>query len=191
MWKIIAAVLGVASPIMGTLVWLLLLNSYRLEKKMLVKQVVKHVRAPDICSMGQAATSAAPIINPILLASDASVMSSVSHSGQLLLDGAPSVSPTDIQGRSACGNSGVYDPDDPILMAEPAEEVRTVAREIALRCMQRWDGFLGLKASTDSLKRPSGIWRGKFDGVRCATLLLAFRKLNGSLAYNQPGNTGV
>jgi len=31
------------------------------------------------------------------------------------------------------------------------------------------------------------VWRGKFDGVRCAVLLLAFRKLNKSLQMLQVG----
>jgi len=82
------------------------------------------------------------------------------------------------------------DHDDPASMAEPAEDITRAAREITLRCLQRWDGFPGLRPSTDSLGRKSGIWRDKFESVRYASLLLAFHKFNVSLASNQPGNTG-
>ena len=187
---------GIVSPVLATLVWLILFNSYRQEKKVLVKQLVLQLKAPDICSM---TTPPAPVantqqtdafINPVLLAS----AGSVSNSGQLLLDG-PSSSSSMVFGtgssrRAASGDPFMYDPDDPIMMAEPAENIQRVARQITQRCLQRWDGFMGFRASTDSLGRQSGIWRERFDGVRCASLLLAFRRLNSSLAYNQPGNTG-
>ena len=189
-WSAVGAVLGIASPLVGVLLWLLLFNSYRLEKQMLVKQVVKHLRAPDICNMTagtsypiyQAAIPPTP--NPLMLTS----ANSTSSSGQLLLEGPPSAGLAGMStGRSV---SYMYDPDDPIMLAEPAGGVQKVAREITLRCLQRWDGFMGFRASRDSLGGKSGIWRERFDGVRFATLLLAFRRLNESLAYTLPGNTG-
>ncbi len=80
--------------------------------------------------------------------------------------------------------------DDPTSVAEPSTNIKKAARDIASRCLQRWDGFLGVRASTDSLGRKSGVWRDKYESVRYASLLLAFRKFNVSLASTQPGNSG-
>lgn len=67
---------------------------------------------------------------------------------------------------------------------ELSPEAEKVAREIIGRCLRRWDGLLGIRASSDSLGNRAGIWRSKFDTVRCAVLLLAFRKLNQDLHTN-------
>lgn len=83
-----------------------------------------------------------------------------------------------------------YADDDPAVTPELAEDIRRAGKEIAVRCLQRWDGYLGLRASRDSLGNKSGIWRDRFDGVRHATLLLAFRKYNEKLAAMQTGSTG-
>ena len=198
------AVLGIASPVIAVLVFLVIFNSYRLEKKTLVKQIMKTVQAHDICASAAAtsptvdpalaSTSSlhnSEHINPMLLASS----NSVTNSGQLLLAESPFfgiVPGSESRRRAVSGDSVVYDPEVPSTAGAPtAEEVQRVGREITLRCLQRWDGFMGFRASTDSLGRQSGIWREKFDGVRIASLLLAFRKLNASLGYNQPGNTGL
>ena len=186
-WSAVGAVLGIASPVIAIVVFLLIFNTYRLEKKMLVKQVMKNMRAPDICAPSVVTI---PTANPILLRSS----SSLHNSGQLLLGDNPFsgiVPGHPSRRRGVFGDPSVYDPDDPgTTGAAAAEEVQRVGKEITLRCLQRWDGFMGFRASTDSLGRQSGIWREKFDGVRIASLLLAFRKLNASLGYNQPGNTG-
>ena len=63
----------------------------------------------------------------------------------------------------------------------PSAEMKQAASEIARQCLRLWDGFLGIHAGSDSAGAKAGVWRGKFDGVRCAVLLLAFRKLNKSL----------
>ena len=205
MWSAVGAILGIASPLIAILVFVLLFNSYRLEKKMLVKQVMKTMRAPDICVSSAGVTS--PTINPLSFASSTSFdasghtnpvllasASSMSNSGQLLLGEIPSsgiVPGRESQSRGIFGDSSVYGSRYPTTAgAETAEEVQRVGKEIIMRCLQRWDGFMGFRASTDSLGRQSGIWREKFDGVRVASLLLALRKLNASLGYNQPGNTG-
>ena len=186
-WSAVGAILGIASPLIAIVVFLLIFNSYRLEKKMLVKQVIRNMRAPDICAPTVVSSST---VNPLLLSSS----SSLHNSGQLLLGDHPFsgiVPGLASSRRGVSGDPSVYDPDDPSTTgAAAAEDVQRVGREITLRCLQRWDGFMGFRASTDSLGRQSGIWREKFDGVRIASLLLAFRKLNASLGYNQPGNTG-
>ena len=65
------------------------------------------------------------------------------------------------------------------------QEVQRVAKEITQHCLSRWDAWLGLKAGSDSTGGKTGIWRVKFDGVRCAVLLLAFHKLNKELQGQQ------
>ena len=71
----------------------------------------------------------------------------------------------------------------------PSKEMRTVAKQITVRCLRRWDGFLGIRASSDGLGRRSGIWRDKFDGVHYAVLLLAMHRLKEtlSIAAQEPG----
>ena len=74
-------------------------------------------------------------------------------------------------------------------MSGPTKEMKTVAKQITVRCLRRWDGFLGIRASSDGLGRRSGIWRDKFDGVHFAVLLLAMNRLNQALctAAQEPG----
>ncbi len=81
-------------------------------------------------------------------------------------------------------------PDDPEVTPELAEDIRRAGKEIAVRCLQRWDGFFGVRAARDSLGNKSGVWRDRFESVRYASLLLAFRKYNEKLAPSQAGNTG-
>ena len=183
------AVLGVGSPVIAVVVFLLVFNSYRQEKKMLVKQVVKNLQALDICAVANSAAAVDHTINPVMLAS----LHNLPTSAQLLLDEGP-VSGI-LPGHAASmgvapGDPTVHNPDDPSVAAETTKRVQRVGKEITLRCLQRWDGLLGFRASKDSLERQSGIWREQFDGVRFASMLLAFRKLNASLGYNQLGNTG-
>ena len=83
-----------------------------------------------------------------------------------------------------------YIDDDQEDIPEAAEDIRNAAKEIVLRCLQHWDGFLGLCAATDSLGMKTGIWRTRFETVRYASLLLAFRKHHDKLRSTQPGNTG-
>ena len=61
------------------------------------------------------------------------------------------------------------------------QEVRQVAKQITQHCLRRWDGWLGVRTGSDITGGQAGIWRGKFEGVRCAVLLLAFYKLNQQL----------
>ena len=172
-WSAVGAVLGITSPVIAIMVFLLLFNSYRLEKKMLVKQVMKKMRAPDICAP---TATASTTVNPVLLGN--SPFSNIVPGHQS-------------SRRVATGDPAVYDPDDPSTAGAAAtEDVQRVGKEITLRCLQRWDGFMGYRASTDSLGRQSGIWREKLDGVPTTSLLLTLQKLTASLRYNQPGNTG-
>ena len=66
--------------------------------------------------------------------------------------------------------------EDPFLM-----EVQKVAKQITKRCLRRWDGFLAVRADKDSLGNNAGIWKAKFESVRSASMLLAFRAVNATL----------
>ena len=68
------------------------------------------------------------------------------------------------------------------LQGDPAlRGVRKVAAEVTARCLRRWDSFLAIRAGKDSLGRQAGIWKDKFESVRGAALLLAFRMVNTEL----------
>lgn len=68
------------------------------------------------------------------------------------------------------------------LQADPAlVEVRKVARKITARCLRRWDSFLAVRADKDSLGNSAGVWKVKFESVRSAVMLLAFRNVNAML----------
>lgn len=73
------------------------------------------------------------------------------------------------------GNVGALQ-DDLFLM-----EVRKVAKEISERCLRRWDSFLAVRAAMDSLGNSAGVWKRKFESVRSAVMLLAFRNVNAQL----------
>jgi len=79
-------------------------------------------------------------------------------------------------GHVASDKGGMHD-----ARLDSTSEMKTVARQITVRCLRRWDGLLGIRAGSDGLGRRSGIWRDKFDGVRYGVLLLAMRKLNADL----------
>jgi len=79
-------------------------------------------------------------------------------------------------GHMASDRGGMHD-----ARLDPTSEMKSVARQITVRCLRRWDGLLGIRAGSDGLGRRSGIWRDKFDGVRYGVLLLAMHKLNADL----------
>ena len=62
--------------------------------------------------------------------------------------------------------------------AESMRQVRQATASIAQRCLKHRDQFCGIRAQTDSTGIKAGIWRPRFESVRCAALLLAFRKTN-------------
>ena len=83
---------------------------------------------------------------------------------------------------------------DELIPASQASEVastdmKKAAMQIAQQCLRRWDGALGIRPGTDAGGAKAGIWRRKFDGVRCAALLLAFQKFNKTLQM-QTGRPG-
>lgn len=68
--------------------------------------------------------------------------------------------------------------------------MKLVAAQITRMCLRQWNGFLGFSAASDSVGTRAGIWRAKFEGVRCAVLLLAFNRLNQNLqAQSNPSES--
>lgn len=64
------------------------------------------------------------------------------------------------------------------VQAELLVAVGAVACSITRRCLQMWDGFLGLRARTDSVNKRTGIWLDKFETVRYASMLMALQRTN-------------
>ena len=64
------------------------------------------------------------------------------------------------------------------LETELMTPVRSAACSITWRCLQMWDGFMGLRARTDSAQKRAGIWLDKFETVRGASMLLALQRVN-------------
>lgn len=79
-------------------------------------------------------------------------------------------------GHMASDRGGMHD-----ARLDSTSEMKSVARQITVRCLPGWDGLLGIRAGSDGLGRRSGIWRDKFDGVRYGLLLLAMSKPNADL----------
>ncbi len=171
------AVLGLITSAVAATLWLVLFNSHRLEKKMLVKQVIVRIKKAHMCNVP---------LNPTAMAPSPMALSASVSSSHALLD-APIINPLSRRASNAAWDDQDHSLE---LSSEATENMRKAAKQITVRCLQRWDGFLGLRAATDSLGRKSGIWRDRFESVRYASLLLAIRKYNESLAGTQAGNSG-
>lgn len=189
-------VLGVLAAVftgsVTALTWFAVTYSYRTDKKTMVTEVVKHLKIADVASAAESAQAAAP--QPITNTTTAQNISlqrlNSGPSSQLL--------PTQ---SSSTQSADSYAVQNPLLlvpglshatatssrqgsnaMAGPSADMKDVARQITVRCLRRWDGFLGIRASSDGVGRRSGIWKDKFDGVHFAVLLLAMHRLNETLS---------
>ncbi len=75
------------------------------------------------------------------------------------------------------------------VQAELLVAVGTVSCSITRRCLQMWDGFLGLRARTDSVNKRTGIWLDKFETVRYASMLMALQRTNSARRLSGMGQT--
>ncbi len=220
-YGIIAGVLAACVP---AFTWLAITYSYRMDKHMVVTEVVKNVKVADIASQGSLqsvdTTSLQSVMTPradvdsnmfmsamqggsrtrsiqrINLA-PSSARRNVQHANGSQSDqlASPHRQPalqslqSDMMVQNPLLSSGSrhnalaqHQPSDRDIMHDsflgPTKEMRSVAKQITVRCLRRWDGLLAFRAGSDGLGRRSGIWRDKFDGVRYGVLLLAMRKLN-------------
>ena len=146
---------AIAAAILGpgipVLTWLILTWSYRQDKLMILRETFNHVSEEDL---GCGAT-----INP--MGRTPSRARFKRGFADLLM----------------FGNTM----SDQAVQTNTPSAIQTTARQIVVRCLRRWDGFLGFRAGRDGLGNPLGIWRGRFEGVRYAVMLLAMRKLNNQL----------
>lgn len=63
----------------------------------------------------------------------------------------------------------------------PSQAIKDTAKDIVAWCMLRRGGPFGARAGTNSMGAKLGIWSDRFENVRCAVMLLAFRKVNAAL----------
>jgi len=98
---------------------------------------------------------------------------------------------TDITRGPPPGSSA--DPDDPVRPDDvvlddqpPTKEMKDVARDIVTWCFLRWGGPFGARAGSDSMGVKLGIWNDRFENVRCAVMLLAFRQVNANHKSKDP-----
>lgn len=192
-WGVAAAVVG-PSIALGT--WFLLTWNYRSEKKIITDEVMKRLKVSDICAVDSALQYAPAGVSSTGQAKQAKKIGAF-HSAELELQAlrnpAKRSSLDDVIGSGSFTSAVSASSDAPPQVTsifrsgghasygEPSPETKKTAREITRRCLRRWDGLLGIRASSDSLGNRAGIWRDRFDTVRCAVLLLAFRKLNQAL----------
>ena len=88
---------------------------------------------------------------------------------------------------SAVSHSGIMLKDD-----VATDRMKRVAKDITAWCLLRWGGPFGARAGSDSVGAKLGIWNERFESVRYAVLLLAFRKVNAALvAKHQKARTGT
>ena len=90
-------------------------------------------------------------------------------------------------------SSGSAEPSDVILTRQiPDDRMKHAARDIMNWCLLRWGGPFGARAGSDSMGTKLGIWNDRFESVRCAVMLLAFRKVNAVLvSEHQKARTGT
>lgn len=189
-WGVAAAVVGPSIAI-GT--WFILTWTYRSEKKLITDEVIKRLKASDVCETGSVLQHASTGLGVGYQAKQSKRISAFHPQG---LATGPALDDTVRSGSFTSAVSAASDLIPKVTVRdsngsegndEPSPETKKVARQITRRCLRRWDGLLGIRASSNSLGNRAGIWRDRYDTVRCAVLLLAFRKLNKDLQAN-PGS---
>lgn len=172
-----AAVVG---PSIAIATWFVLTWYYRSEKKIIADEVIRRLRIADICKADSAVAA-----KPAEAISAAQHMNATQSRGFNPEDSANERYINADMVRSGSFTSAVSaTSDEKALNGALTPEMKKVARQITQRCLRRWDGLLGIRASSDSLGNRAGIWRDRFDTVRCAVLLLAFKNLNEALQAN-------
>ena len=153
-----------------------LLNCYyHSEKKIIINEVIRCLKVSEICKVDSAVqyTSAG--------ASSASQARQANRSSPFQseeCERGPSLVADMVRSGSFTSAMSAASDLEGVRMSEvPTPEMRRAAAQMTRRCLRRWDGLLGIRAYSDSLGNRAGIWRDRFDTVRCAVLLLAFLDL--------------
>ena len=210
----LSTVLGVlAAVVTGSVTaftWFAATYSYRTDKKTMVTEVVNHLKVADIATDSAAGSAQAAASHEGTLFSKKPMATPVMQNRNLQrISSTPSRQMSSMQSSSvqsadsdAVQNPLLLVPGSPQTAATshrigstlqdqtgPSKEMQAVAKQITVRCLRRWDGFLGIRASSDGVGRRSGVWKDKFDGVHYAVLLLAVHRLNVTLdnAAQEPG----
>lgn len=169
-------------PSIAVATWFLLTWYYRSEKKIIINEVIRRLKVSDICKIDSAVQYASAGASSASQARQAE-RSSAFHSEEfdreqsLVADMARS-------GSFTSAASAASDLEGAGMGEVPTPEISRAAAQMTRRCLRRWDGLLGIRAYSDSLGNRAGIWRDRFDTVRCAVLLLPFKKLNQALQAN-------
>ena len=224
-WGVVGGVLGACVTFFT---WLAVTYSYRMDKRMVIREVLRNLKVADIASalhqhqldeqsaQATAQQQAALMRNSPLAAATLQSrslqtipsspirgglsMQCSSSSSRPMLSPTQSLSAQSFRSDSdvvqnpllhalglSCVAAPCYKPDNGNMHVDttlgPTQAMKNVAKQITVRCLRRWDGFLGIRASADGLGRGSGIWRDKFDGVHYAVLLLAMNRLNETMSY--------
>ncbi|DBA88078.1 TPA: hypothetical protein ACH3X2_005079 [Trebouxia sp. C0005] len=172
---LLGILLGVAGPAAGVAAWLAITYTYRRSKRRLVLQVRKRFQ-----------------LKHISYDKDAHSVSANQHSSSAMVQMPTVTSPLIAKQIPGSQTDSVMTPFDDELTSSiqasevPSNTMRRAAVQIAQQCLRCWDRTLGICPATDAGGAKAGIWGQKFDGVRCAALLLAFQKLNRHLQM-QPG----
>ncbi|KAA6418227.1 MAG: hypothetical protein FRX49_11736 [Trebouxia sp. A1-2] len=172
---LLGILLGVAGPAAGVAAWLAITYTYRRSKRRLVLQVRKRFQ-----------------LKHISYDKDAHSVSANQHSSSAMVQMPTVTSPLIAKQLPGSQTDSVMTPFDDELTSSiqasevPSNTMRRAAVQIAQQCLRCWDRTLGICPATDAGGAKAGIWGQKFDGVRCAALLLAFQKLNRHLQM-QPG----
>lgn len=162
-YKVIATVLGVSVPFLA---WLAITYSYRLDKQMVVTEVVNNLKVADIAFETQSAIASAPqqaaaSTSPVLLPAPQTsslqrIRSAPSRGGQ----SRHSLSLPNQASLQSVGSDVVH---NPLLLSEQSrnvdltlrrsdsnmqdamlgrsKEMKSVAKQITVRCLRHWKGW--------------------------------------------------
>ncbi|DBA76141.1 TPA: hypothetical protein ACH3X1_009878 [Trebouxia sp. C0004] len=160
---VLGILLGVAGPAAGVAAWLTITYSYRRSKRRLVLQVGKQLQ-----------------LKHISYDKDIHSNNATQHSSPNMVQMTTLTNPLITSQSSGLQRDSSMTPlTDELIPAEvPSTGMKEAAMQIAQQLLRRWDAALGIRPGTDAGGAKAGIWRRKFDGVRCASLLLAFQKFN-------------
>jgi len=176
---VVAAVVG---PSIAVATWFLLTWYYRSEKKIIINEVIRRLKVSDICKIDSLVQYTSAEASTASQARQAK-RSNAFHSEEFERE--PSLVADMVRsGSFTSAMSAASDLEGAGVGEAPTPEMRRAAAQMTRRCLRRWDGLLGIRAYSDSLGNRAGIWRDRFDTVRCAVLLLAFKKLNEALQAN-------
>lgn len=198
---VLGVISGIISPIVAFIIWMAITYSYRASKRRIVLEIVKRVKFEDISSRGSGSASSSRV-DDVLTGGLASVTACgvdvpARNGGGLEVANEMFVNPAaateaaagrqalrQLSGLTTASSTTpltlniIASTHDDSMHEESMRQVRQAAASIAQHCLKHWDQFCGIRAQTDSTGIKAGIWRPRFESVRCAALLVAFGRTN-------------